>query len=420
MRSASVLVFNAGSSSLKFELFENDATNELKSIIRGTVGNIGGQSSLDWSDGTTHAKILIEASDHTEAAEWVLDWLQHLWPFGSLLDHLDLVAHRVVHGGKHFCAPQLITDKVIKQLESLTRLAPLHNPKALAVMQVSREKLARKVQMIAVFDTAFFHDLPKHIGYALPESLTKQYGIKRFGFHGLAHCYMSQRYKTLAANHTLDSRIISFQLGHGCSVAAIRNGKPVDTSMGYTPLEGLMMATRAGDIDPGILIDLLRNGVELDELEEKLNHHSGLLGVAKSTADMRELLAQEDMDEDARLAIDMFCHRARKYLGAYMAILNGVDAILFGGGIGEHAPEIRQRICADMAWCGLQLDERLNHLASGAEMLISADKSKIRVYVIPVNEEILIAEDARTAAINLKSVGGSVIFADQKQWSRTC
>ena len=180
------------------------------------------------------------------------------------------------------------------------------------------------------------------------------------------------------------------------------------------------MATRAGDIDPGILIDLLQNGVELDELEDKLNHHSGLLGVAKSTADMRELLAMQDTDEYAILAIDMFCHRARKYLGAYMAILNGADAILFGGGIGEHAPEIRQRICADMAWCGLHLDERRNQLASGEEMLISADKSRISVYVMPVNEEILIAEDARTAAINLKSVGSSVIFADQKQWSRTC
>lgn len=420
MEPASILVFNAGSSSLKFELFEADALHEMKSVISGTVGSIGGVSSLDWCDGTTHARVLVEASDHAEAAKWVLDWLQHLWPFGSLLNNLSLVAHRIVHGGKSFCTPQLITEKVITQLETLTRLAPLHNPKALSVVRVSREQLPSKVQMFAVFDTAFFHDLPKHVGYALPESLTEQHGIKRYGFHGFAHRYMSQRYQTLAANRTPDSRIISFQLGHGCSVAAIRNGKPVDTSMGYTPLEGLMMATRPGDVDPGVLIDLLRNGVELDELENKLNHHSGLLGIAKSTADMRELLARQGADEDARLAIDMFCHRSRKYLGAYMAILNGADAILFGGGIGEHAPEIRKRICADMAWCGLQLDERRNQLASGLEMRISADTSRVSVYVIPVNEAALIAEDAEAAAMGLKSTGNSVIFADKKQWSRTC
>lgn len=421
MEPASILVFNAGSSSLKFDLFEVDTPScEMKSIIRGTVGSIGGGSSLDWSNGTTNARVSVKASDHTEAAEWVLDWLQHLWPFGSLLSNLSLVAHRIVHGGNSFYTPQLITEEVIVQLEALTRLAPLHNPQALSVVRVSREQLPSKVQMFAVFDTAFFHDLPKHVGYALPESLTEQHGIKRFGFHGLAHRYMSQRYQTLSANNAPDSRIVSFQLGHGCSVAAIRNGKPVDTSMGYTPLEGLMMATRAGDVDPGILIDLLQNGVGLDELEDKLNHHSGLLGVAKSTADMRELLARQGADEDARLAIDMFCHRSRKYLGAYMAILNGANAILFGGGIGEHAPEIRKRICADMAWCGLQLDERRNQLASGGEMLISADTSRISVYVIPVNEETLIAEDAKAAARVLKSTDGSVIFADKKQWSRTC
>lgn len=408
MEPFSILVFNIGSSSLKFELFENNAYNDLKSIIRGRVNNIGGLSSLNWDDGKTHAQIFIEASDHAQAADWVLDWLQHLWPFGSLLNHLGVVAHRIVHGGNSFFSPQLITDKVIMELESLTRLAPLHNPKALAVIQITREKLPRNVQMFAVFDTAFFHDLPQHVGYALPESLIKKYGIKRFGFHGLAHRYMMQHYQTIASKPVPDTRIISFQLGHGCSVTAIQNSKPIDTSMGYTPLEGLMMATRAGDIDPGILINLLYNGVKLDELNTKLNHHSGLLGIAKSTADMSELLTQQNIDKDSRLAIDMFCHRARKYLGAYMAILNGADAILFGGGIGEHSPEIRKRICADMTWCGLQLDEKRNQLASGVEMLISADSSRIKVYVIPVNEEILIAEDARTAAMNHRLTGNSL------------
>ncbi len=417
MENFSILVFNAGSSSLKFALFRDQAVGPLKSIIRGTVSNIGGMSSLDWSDGTTHGHIFIEASNHQDATNWVLDWLQHLWPFGSLLDDISLVAHRIVHGGEHFCAPIIVTETVMTQLKELTPLAPLHNAQALAVMRASQNKLLRKALTVAVFDTAFFSDLPPYTNYALPESLLKQHGIRRFGFHGLAHRYMVQRYRSLHPNLADNHRIISFQLGHGCSVTATQDGKPIDTSMGFTPLEGLVMATRAGDIDPGVLIYLLNNGHQLDELENKLNHHSGLLGIAKSTADMRELLAKQNTDEDAKLAVDMFCHRARKYLGAYMVILNGADAILFGGGIGEHAPEIRQRISADMAWCGLQLDERRNQQANGTETLISADTSKISVYVTPVNEEILIAEDAKAAAINYKSGVINVVFTHPKKRS---
>lgn len=409
MEHLSILIFNAGSSSLKFELFKNNSNNDLQSVIRGKVNDIGGLSIMDWDDGETHAQIFVEAANHAQAANWILDWLQNLWPFGSLLDHLDIVAHRIVHGGNTFFSPQLITDKVLAQLEELTRLAPLHNPNALAVMRVTREMLPRNVQMFAVFDTAFFHDLPEHVGYALPDSLIKRYGIKRFGFHGLAHRYMIERYEKVAKKHVTDRRIISFQLGHGCSATASRNGKPIDTSMGYTPLEGLMMGTRAGDVDPGILIDLLYKGVTLDELSNKLNHHSGLVGIAKYTTDMRELLTKQETNADSKLAIDMFCHRARKYLGAYMAILNGADAVLFGGGIGEHSPEIRKRICADMAWCGLQLDEKRNQSASGVEMLISADSSRVSVYVLPVNEEVMIAEDARIAVMELKSAGNSLV-----------
>lgn len=417
MATFSILVFNAGSSSLKFALFKDQAAGQLKPILRGTVSNIGGMSSLDWSDGTTHGQIIIDADNHQDATSWVLDWLQHLWPFGSLLDDIGLVAHRIVHGGEHFCAPIVVSEIVMAQLETLTPLAPLHNAQSMAVMRASQNKLPRKTLTVAVFDTAFFRDLPQHTGYALPESLVMQHGIRRFGFHGLAHRYMVQRYRTLQPNLADNHRIISFQLGHGCSVTATKNGNPMDTSMGFTPLEGLVMATRAGDVDPGVLTYLLNNGHQLDELEDKLNHHSGLLGIARSTTDMRELLAWQHTDEDAKLAVDMFCHRARKYLGAYMAILNGADAILFGGGIGEHAAEIRQRISADMAWCGLQLDERRNQQANGTEMLISADSSKISVYVTPVNEEILIAEDAKAAAMSYESGVINVIFTNHKKRS---
>lgn len=405
-RQTSMLVFNAGSSSLKFSLYDGLQNGLLKSIVKGTVNNIGAMASLDWSDGNTTAHIYIEASNHESAAEWVLDWLHSLWPFGSLLTNVGLVAHRIVYGGSNFSAPIVVTEKELLQLEALCELAPLHNPQAMMVIRVALRKINHPVFTVAVFDTAFFHDLPAHTGYALPESLTKKHGIRRLGFHGLAHRYMMQHYLSIYPDHRNSQRIVSFQLGYGCSVTAIQDGKPIETSMGFTPLEGLIMATRGGDVDPGVLIYLLKNGHQLSELEQKLNYHSGLLGIAKFSADIRELLTRQEFDADARLAIDMFCHRARKYLGAYMAILHGTDTILFGGGIGENSPEIRRRICADMTWCGLQLDEQRNYqvsnAASGLVELISADTSKIRVFVIPVNEDLMIAEDAVATFTNYR------------------
>ena len=398
MRAFSILVFNTGSSSLKFSLF-----NEAMGLtVGGTVSNIGGESSFAWSDGAIQANIYINVRSHEHAVEWVLDWLQNLWPFGSLLRNVQVVAHRMVHGGSHFYLPTVVTDEVIEKLDSLTQLAPLHHPQALSVIRKSKKilssyQLSDPVLTVVVFDTAFFHELPNYTAYALPESLIQQHGIKRFGFHGFAHRYMVQQQIHLHPNY---HRMITFQLGHGCSVAACLNGKPLDTSMGFTPLEGLVMATRAGDIDPGLLIYLLKNGHQLSEIEDKLLHHSGLVGIAKSSSDMRDLLNRQDVDKSARLAIEMFCYRARKYLGAYMAILNGADCIIFGGGIGENSPQIRQHICADMSWCGLQLDAELNqlahHLSAGDCMQISTDTSKVSVYVALVDEALVIAEDAKT------------------------
>ena len=413
----SILVFNAGSSSLKFALFDG---RTLKLIVRGVVADIGGLSTLSWHYGITSASVSIPAKRHEEAAQWVLDWLQKLWPFGSLLDNVGLVVHRIVHGGSQFFKPVMLTHKIMLQLEPLSPLAPLHNPQALAVINATQAMFTQKVLSFAVFDTAFFRNLPAHTGYALPESLLKQHDIQRFGFHGLAHRYMIQRYCALHTAHAQQRRIISFQLGNGCSVTATQEGKPVDTSMGFTPLEGLMMATRAGDIDPGLLIYLLKNGHPLDELDDQLQHRSGLLGIAKSTANMQQLLEMQDADENAKLAIDMFCYRARKYLGAYMTVLSGVDAIIFGGGIGEHSSEIRQRICANMAWCGLVLDDKRNRLAGSAggdisnisETLISSEDSSVRVYVISVNEELLMAEDARSAFLQIRAAG---IYTEPEQ-----
>lgn len=399
MLNFSILVLNAGSSSLKFALYEAQIAGGMRLVIRGAVTQIGAMATLHWNDGVTEAHFFVEAKDHQQAVEWVLDWMQHLWPLGSLLKRLVMVAHRIVHGGTFFYKPVVITEDVIDKLNSITPLAPLHNPQAISVIRATQQNLPAKMLMLAVFDTAFFQDLPQHSGYALPECFSNAHGIKRFGFHGLAHQYMMQQYHLLNPRKHSHHRIISFQLGHGCSVAAISDGKPLDTSMGFTPLEGLVMATRAGDLDPGIIIYLLKNGHQLDELEQKLNHHSGLLGLAKSTGDMRDLLAQEACDKNAKLAIDIFCHRARKYLGAYMAVLGGTDTLIFGGGIGENSPEIRKRICVDMHWCGLLLDDERNQQANSTEntTLISADSSAISIYVIAVREEALIAEEARVA-----------------------
>jgi acetate kinase len=290
--------------------------------------------------------------------------------------------------------PVRVTDQVLKELDTLSTLAPLHNPPALAAMRVCRKRLS-DVPIVAVFDTAFFHDLPAPARvYALPSEWRR--GIRRFGFHGLAHRYLSKR----CHEQTGARRIVTLQLGNGCSMAAIENGRPLDTSMGFTPLEGLIMASRGGDIDSGLLLHLMRQGLSTTDLADGLNHRAGLLGLSDVSADMRELLRLEESGcAGAKLAIAAFCHRARKYLGAYAAVLGGLDAVVFGGGIGEHAPSIRARICAKMNWCGLVLDSAANARVVGTEARISAEDAQVTVRVVPVNEELLIARETGDALI---------------------
>jgi acetate kinase len=251
--------------------------------------------------------------------------------------------------------------------------------------------------MVGVFDTAFFHALPDHVrAYALPSPWAAgPQSIRRYGFHGLAHRYMAERYSATYAAGKPSTRIITLQLGHGCSIAAIRNGQAIETSMGFTPLEGLIMATRPGDVDAGVLLHLLlHRGVTPEELNAGLNHRAGLLGLSGVTSDMRELLALEaEGHAGARLAVAAFCHRARKYVGACLAVLGGADAVVFGGGIGEHAATVRARICAGLDWAGLQLDEESNRSTCGEEARISTPDATIASYVIPVDEEALIARD---------------------------
>lgn len=383
-----ILVLNSGGSSLKFCLYQAEAGDGLHQRLRGAVDGFGADAEWRWEgEGQAHrGRASIE--DQRAAARWLLARLAR-----EGVD-IDAVGHRVVHGDDAFTQPVRLTPAVVARLDALAPLAPLHNPPALEVIRACAETLGARVPMVAVFDTAFHASLPEPARhYALPPDWVRTWGIRRYGFHGLAHRSMYQRYLALADAVPPRPRVVTFQLGHGCSAAAIADGTSLETSMGYTPLEGLIMATRSGDVDPGALARLVQAGVSASALEAGLNHESGLRALAGDSGDMRTLLARTDAR--AGRAIDAFCHRARKYLGAYLAVLGGADAVLFGGGIGEHAPSIRARICADFDWCGLRLDARANEAVVGTEARISAAGSAIAGYVLRVDEETLIARDTR-------------------------
>ncbi|MDQ2805756.1 MAG: acetate/propionate family kinase, partial [Chloroflexota bacterium] len=301
--------------------------------------------------------------------------------------------HRVVHGGDRFHAPTRLTPAVLTTLEAVSALAPLHNPPALAGIRAAQAALGPAVPQVVVFDTTFYTTLPPvAFTYALPAALTAQYNIRRYGFHGIAHAALLAGYCAARAIPPAAATIITLQLGGGCSATAIRQGQAVDTSMGFTPLEGLVMGTRAGDLDPALPAFLARQtGATLDDVDQLLNHEAGLRGIAGGNGDMRELLARRAGDPQAALAVDLFCYRARKYIGAYLAVLGGAQALVFGGGIGEHAPVIRAEICAGLEWAGVQLDPARNQAATGGAARISADAARISVYVVPVDEAAAIA-----------------------------
>ena len=300
---------------------------------------------------------------------------------------LGAVGHRVVHGGARFTAPVRIDDAVEAAIGELAVLAPLHNPVAVRWIAAARAVCAPQVAQIAVFDTAYFAGLPALAArYALPERAGAALGVRRYGFHGIAHQGLWGRWCLL--NPALDSggRVITLQLGGGSSITAIARGRPLDTSMGFSPLEGLVMATRSGDIDAALVPYLAQQlGASATRIVEILNEESGLLGLSGTSGDMRTLLA--DPREEARFAVELYCYRIRKYLGAYLAVLGGCDGIVFGGGVGEHQPEIRERIVAPLGWAGVELDRQANRAARGCEAWISGAASRIRVGVIPVDEE---------------------------------
>jgi acetate kinase len=308
----------------------------------------------------------------------------------------------VVHGGDRFASAALIDDGVVDALDGLSDLAPLHNPGALSGIRAARKILGDSVPMVAVFDTSFHHTLSESAAtYAIPYELAQKHKIRRYGFHGLAHQYDSARYAELNGKPAAEVKVVTLHLGNGCSASAIRNGRSVDTSMGFTPLEGLVMGTRSGDLDPALISYLARKEkVDAAEVESWLNQRSGLLGVSGLASDMRELIAAYDANPRARLAVDVFCHRARKYLGAYLAVLGGAEAVIFSGGIGENAPFIRENICRGMEWCGLKLDLGANATALGRDGSVSTADSAIKIFVIHTDEETIIArETARTIGV---------------------
>ncbi len=391
-----VLAINCGSSTLKFQVFElaPGSAGEQR-LARGIVDRIGGQATIEFEAGPdARQRMEREVADHEEAARAVLDWLRA--SESVPLSAVEAVGHRVVHGGEDFAEPAIIDDEVIDKIEALSDLAPLHNVPALAAIRAARAVLGPAIPMVATFDTAFHRSLPERAArYAIAPELAARHHVYRYGFHGLAHRYMTERYSAITSTPLELVKIITLQLGSGCSVTAIEGGRSVDTSMGFTPLEGLVMGTRSGDIDPSVVEYLARReGVEAAEVVDWLNTRSGLLGVSGQSPDVRTVLeAEGEGDTRARLALEMLCYRARKYAGAYLAALGGADALVFGGGIGENSPDIRARICSGMEWCGLKLDPGRNEGMIGSEGPISADGSPMRCYVIPVDEELIVARD---------------------------
>ena len=400
-----VLVLNSGSSSLKFQIIATDL-EQIKAykddrILRGEVEGIGGEAIVKIRYRKEPGKTLTAPLRDLGAA---LDYLLRFIasersgiPEIKSTAEIHAVGHRVVHGGELFKESTLIDDRVLKGIEGCIDLAPLHNPNNVKGILAARELFGSDVPQVAVFDTAFHHSIPEQAYlYAIPYHLYRRHRIRRYGFHGTSHRYVAFRYRALRGLSREQTNIITLHLGNGCSAAAIKAGSPVDTSMGLTPLEGLVMGTRSGDLDPAIVgVIAQKEGMSSSEAETLLNTQSGLLGISGLTNDMRELQAElrDHDDRRVRLAIEIFCYRARKYIGAYLAAMGGADAVVFTGGIGENSPDVRARICGEMEWAGLHLDAPKNLETVGREGMISTEDSKLYAYAIPTDEELLIARD---------------------------
>ena len=389
-----ILVLNCGSSSIKYQLIE---TNTKDALAKGMIERIGMSSAVLTHEpkGKEKIRIVGEILDHSIAMEYVIAVL--LSPNHGVISNkneIDAVGHRVVHGGEDFSGSVLITDDVLKALRENIELAPLHNPPNLKGIAAAKEHLPN-IPQCGVFDTAFHMSMPPHAYlYGIPFKLYKRYKIRRYGFHGTSHRYVSQRAADILGKPYEELKIITAHLGNGASMAAIKNGKSIDTSMGFTPLEGLLMGTRSGDLDPSIITYIMgKEELSISEANTMLNKHSGLVGISGESSDMREIeQAVAEGDKKATYAFDVFTYRIKKYVGSYAAALGGLDALVFTGGIGENSIKVRKDVCSNLDFLGIQLDDELNKNAKG-ECIVTKPNSPVKVLRIPTNEELVIALD---------------------------
>ncbi|MEF2964307.1 acetate kinase [Paenibacillus sp. M1] len=390
-----ILVINAGSSSLKYQLYD---MNDESVLAKGLVERIGLDSSI-LTHKPTGKEEVTEVSDileHTTAIRKVLDKLTDK-EHGVLesIDEIDAVGHRVVHGGEAFKSSALITGEVKSEIRRLFDLAPLHNPACMMGIQAAEANLPNVPQTV-VFDTSFHQTMPeKAYLYAIPKVLYKRYKVRRYGFHGTSHDYVSKAAAKYLDRPLEDLKIITCHIGNGASLTAVKGGVSVDTSMGMTPLEGLIMGTRSGDLDPAIVPYLMnKEELSINEINSMLNKHSGLLAISGSSSDMRDITdGMEEGEPNATLAFEMYEYRLRKYIGSYAAAMNGVDVIVFTAGVGENSAIVREKVCENLTYLGVEIDKELNKIRSGEPRRISTPNSKVEVLVVPTNEELVIARD---------------------------
>ena len=377
-----ILTINGGSSSIKFALYKGH--EELQQICSGTITNIGSKDvafTIKEVDNNTSGKQKINASNFHEATISFIDWLEKQEWF----EHVKAIGHRVVHGMKH-TQPEIISDDLIKELNSISNYDPDHLPAEISIIQILKQKYPDLLQ-VACFDTAFHTTIPAVAKtFAIPKNYYDD-GIQRYGFHGISYTYLMQELKKKNEAEA-NRKIILAHLGSGASIAAVKDGKCIDTSMGFTPAGGIVMSTRSGDLDPGVAWFLIQKGMDAKAFNDLINHQSGLLGISGISSDMQQLLQQKE-NKDAVLAINIFCYQIKKFIGAYIAALGGLDTLVFSGGIGEHSPEVRSRICDDLEFFGIELCEIKN---MNNEVIISNKASRIKVYIIPTDEERMIAE----------------------------
>ena len=394
-----VLVVNAGSSSLKVDLID---AAEGATLAAGQVERIGAVTSLAsfHVGGAKPERISLKAPDHGAALAHLLEQMREADGPEDRLPDVEAVGHRVVHGGERFAESALIDGEVVDAIRDAFDLAPLHNPANLQGIRAA-QKAFPTVPQVAVFDTAFHQTIPPEAYlYALPNRLYRRHKIRRYGFHGTSHYYVSRRLYALEGLEAQASRVVTIHLGNGCSMCAVRDGRSVDTSMGMTPLEGLVMGTRSGDLDPSIVFEIAeKEDVPLAEVHTLLNRYSGLLGLSGYAADMRDLLEEAaDGDVRSQQAIDVFCYRVKSYLGRYLAVLGGLDAVAFTAGIGTYAAPIRAQILRGLEGLGMTLDAEANEAASGFEARVTTADSAVPVWVVPTNEELVIAQDTQKLA----------------------